>query len=148
MLHLGPGPSQQAGSLPPRMLPWGIPSAALPAQSQVPCDLCSSRASRKLGSLSHASSGHLTPHGQPGGGARPLGSAPLHRRPARRPPPCLGSSAPRPAASCLPFVSTHSRTMPPAPQDSRGGAARMALRERRSCRPHRRFARPPSGATA
>ena len=48
---------------------------------------CSPRASTKLGSLSLASSGHLTPQGQPGGGTRPPGSAPLHRRPPRRPPP-------------------------------------------------------------
>ena len=66
----------------------------------MPSGLCSSRASRKLGSLSLASSGHLTPHGQPGGGSRPPGSAPLHRLPARRQPPCRRSSAPRPAASC------------------------------------------------
>ena len=92
------------------MFPRGIPSAALPAQSQVPSGLCSSRASRILGSLSLASSGHLTPHGQPGGGTRPPGSAPLHRLPARRPPPSRRSSAPRPAASC--FVP---HTMPPAP---------------------------------
>ena len=57
-------------------------------------------------------------------------------------------SAPRPAASCLPFVATHSRTMPPAPQDSRRDAPGIALRERPSCRPHRRLARPPPGATA
>ena len=104
MLHLGPGASQQAGSLPPRMFPRGIPSAALPAQSQVPSGLCGSRASRMLGSLSLASSGHLTPHGQPGGGTRPPGSAPLHRLPARRPPPCR-KEAPRPGlrhrVSCL-----------------------------------------------
>ncbi len=58
------------------------------------------------------------------------------------------SSAPRPAASCLPFVATHSRTMPPAPQDSRRDALGIALRERRSCRRQRRLARPPPGATA
>ena len=56
-----------------------------------------------LGSLSLASSGHLTPHGQPGGGARPPGSAPLHRLPARRPPPA--EEAPHPGlrhrVSCL-----------------------------------------------
>jgi len=85
------------------MFPRGIPSAALPAQSQVPSGLGSSRASRMLGSLSLASSGHLTPHGQPGGGTRPPGSAPLHRRPPRRPPP--PEEAPRPGlrhrVSCL-----------------------------------------------
>ena len=58
-----------------------------------------------LGSLSLAFSGHLTPHGQSGGGARPPGSAPLHRLPARRPPPCQRSSAPRPAASCSPWLA-------------------------------------------
>ena len=36
-------------------------------------------------------------------------------RPAAHPPP-QRCSAPRPAASCLPFVVTHSRTMPPAPK--------------------------------
>ena len=53
-----------------------------PTQSQVPSGLCSSRASRMLGSLSLASSGHLTPHGQPGSGTSPPGSAPLHRPPS------------------------------------------------------------------
>jgi hypothetical protein len=111
MLHPVRVPPSAAGSL-PLMFPRGIPSAALPAQSQVPSGLCSSRASRMLGSLSLASSGHLAPHGQPGGGIRPPGSAPLHRLPARRPPPCRRSSAPRPAASC--FVP---HTMPPAPKN-------------------------------
>jgi hypothetical protein len=102
------------------MFPRGIPSAALPvAVRQVPSGLCSSRASRMLGSLSLASSGHLTPHGQPGGGTRPPGSAPLHRLPARRPPPSRRSSAPRPAASCSCLTSC----LRP-PQDSRSGAAR------------------------
>jgi hypothetical protein len=93
------------------MFPRGIPSAALPDAVTSALRTCSSRASRMLGSLSLASSGHLTPHGQPGGGIRPPGSAPLHRLPARRPPPSRRSSAPRPAASC--FVP---HTMPPAPK--------------------------------
>ena len=144
MRHLGPGASQQAGSLPPRMFPRGIPSAALPTQSQVPSGLCSSRASRMLDSLSLASSGHLSPHGQPGGDARPP-PVPLrftaswlaaHPQPQR-------SSAPRPATSC--FVP---HTMPPAPKNSPRDALGIALRERRSCRPHRTLARPPPGATA
>jgi hypothetical protein len=130
------------------MFPRGIPSAALPVAVTSALRTCSSRASRKLGSLSLASSAHLTPHGQPGGGTRPPGSAPLHRLPARRPPPFRRSSAPRPAASCLPFVATHSRTMPAAPQESRRVALGIALRVSLSCRPHRRLARPPPGATA
>jgi hypothetical protein len=104
MRHLGPGASQQAGSLPPRMFPRGIPSAALPTQSQVPSGLCSSRASRMLDSLSLASSGHLSPHGQPGGGARP----PRFRSaspPPGSPPTPNRKEAPRPGlrhrVSCL-----------------------------------------------
>ena len=143
MLHPVRVPPSKAGSLPPWMFPRGIPSAALHTKQQVPSGLGSSRASSKLGSLSLAPSGHLTPHGQPGGGARPPGSAPLHRRPPRRPPPTAKML--RAPACGIVFVP---HIMPPAPQDSRSGAASMALRERRSCRPHRRLARPPPGATA
>ncbi len=106
MLHLGPGSSRQAGSLLPRMFPRGIPRQHYPSQSQVPSGPCGSRASRMSGSLSLASSGHPMPHGQPGGGTRPPGSAPLHRLPARRPPPASRrKEAPRPGlrhrVSCL-----------------------------------------------
>ena len=125
------------------MFPRGIPSAALPAQSQVPSGLCSSRASRMLGSLSLASSGHLTPHGQAGGGSRPPGSAPLHRLPARRPPPAAKKL--RAPACGIVFRASHHAS---GPQDSRRDALGIALRERRSYRPHRRLARPPPGATA
>ncbi len=54
----------------------------------MPSGLGSTRASRKLGSLSLASSDHF--HAPRPGGRRfppPPGSAPLHRRPPRRPPP-------------------------------------------------------------
>ena len=126
------------------MFPRGIPSAALPvAVRQVPSGLCSSRASRKLGSLSLASSGHLTPHGQPGGGTRPPGSAPLHRLPARRLPPCR-EEAPRPGLRHHVRASHHASGPQISPRDALG----IALRERRSCRPHRTLARPPPGATA
>ena len=109
---------------------------------------CSSRASRKLGSLSLASSGHLTPHGQPGGGIRPPGSAPLHRLPARRPPPCR-KEAPRPGLRHRAWRSLHSlphhASGPPRfPQRCCKKAHRVSL----SCRPHRTLARPPPGATA
>jgi hypothetical protein len=58
-------------------------------------------------------------------------------------PPPQRSSAPRPATSC--FVP---HTMPPAPKNSPRDALGIALRERRSCRPHRTLARPPPSATA
>jgi hypothetical protein len=88
------------------MFPRGIPSAALPVAVTSALRTCSSRASRKLGSLSLASSGHLTPHGQAGGG-----SAPLHRLPAHRPPPAPKKL--RAPASGIVFVP---HTMPPAPK--------------------------------
>jgi hypothetical protein len=130
------------------MFPRGIPSAALPVAVTSALRTCSSRASRKLGSLSLASSAHLTPHGQPGGGARPPGSAPLHRLPARRPPPAAKMLR-APACGIVLAVRCHSLTHHASgPQKSRHNALGIALRERRSCRPHRTLARPPPGATA
>ena len=73
----------------------------------------------------------------------PPGSAPLHRRPPRRPPPAAKMLR---APACGIMVVPH--IMPPAPQDSRRDALGIALRVRRSCRPHRTLARPPPGATA
>jgi len=152
------------------MFPRGIPSAALPAQSQVPSGLCSSRASRKLGSLSLASSDHHMPHGQPGGGTRPPGSAPLHRLPARRPPPCRRSFdsgwpppaltpsghvafAPvqnpyKPSGFLRPGLRHRVSCLTPCLRPPRFPPRRCkkALRVRRSCRPHRTLARPPPGA--
>ena len=125
------------------MFPRGIPSAALPVAVTSALRTCSSRASRKLGSLSLASSDHLTPHGQAGGGSRPPGSAPLHRRPPRPPPPTAKKL--RAPACGIVFRASHHAS---GPQESRHNALGIALRERRSCRPRRTLARPPPSATA
>ena len=101
------------------MFPRGIPSAALPVAVTSALRTCSSRASRKLGSLSLASSDHLTPHGQAGGGSRPPGSAPLHRRPPRPPPPTAKKL--RAPACGIVFRASHHAS---GPQDSRRDAAR------------------------
>jgi hypothetical protein len=67
-------------------------------------------------------------------------------------PTTFGLIAPRSLASCLPFVALthapclHAPCLRPPRLPSR--CVRKALRERRSCRPHRRLARPPPGATA
>ena len=87
MLHPVRVPPSAAGSLPPSDVPSGNTLGSITDAVTSTLRTCSSRASRMLCSLSLASSGHLTPHGQPGGGIRPPGSAPLHRLPARRPPP-------------------------------------------------------------
>jgi hypothetical protein len=125
------------------MFPRGIPSAALPVA--VTSALRPVQLPRQPQVRLVITRILRPPHAARPAGRRcpPPGSAPLHRLPARRPPRSRRSSAPRPAASC--FVP---HTMPPAPQDSRRDALGIALRERRSCRPHRRLARPPPGATA
>jgi hypothetical protein len=81
-------------------------------------------------------------------------------RPAgrRNPPPRFRSASPPPGSppTALPkklrapacgivFRASHHTS---GPQKSRRDALGIALRERRSCRPHRRLARPPPGATA
>ena len=76
----------------------------------------------------------------------------------RFPPPRFRSASPPPAspptprreelrapASGIMFVP---HIMPPAPKNPRRDALGIALRVLRSCRPHRRLARPPPGATA
>ena len=85
---------------PPQRVPSMPPPLRITRRSHTLPTACSPRASTELGSLSLASSAHLTPHGQAGGGSRPPGSAPLHRRPPSRPPLTPKSSAPRPPASC------------------------------------------------
>jgi hypothetical protein len=84
MLHLGPGASRKR--VPPSPdVPSGNTLGSITRRSHKYPTACSPRASTKSGSLSLASSGHLTPHGQAGGGSRPPpGSAPLHRRPLLR----------------------------------------------------------------
>jgi hypothetical protein len=142
MLHLGPGASRKR--VPPSPdVPSGNTLGSITRRSHKSPPACSPRASTKSGSLSLASSGHYTPHGQAGGGSRPPGSAPLHRRPPRRPPP-RRKDAPRPGLRHHVRASHHAS----GPQDSRRDALGIALRVRRSCRPHRRLARPPPGATA
>jgi hypothetical protein len=79
---------------------------------------------------------------------RPPGSAPLHRLPARRPPPAAKKLR-APACGIVLAVRCHSLTHHASgPQISPRDALGIALRERRSCRPHRTLARPPPGATA
>ena len=142
MLHLGPGASRKR--VPPSpAVPSGNTLGSITRRSHKYPTACSPRASTIPGSLSLASSDHYMPHGQAGGGSRPPGSAPLHRRPPRRPPPAAKML--RAPACGIMFVP---HIMPPAPQDSRRDALGIALRVRRSCRPHRRLARPPPGATA
>ena len=142
MLHLGPGAFRKR--VPPSPdVPSGNTLGSITRRSHKSPTACSPRASTIPGSLSLASSGHLTPPGQAGGGSRPPGSAPLHRRPPRRPPPAAKKLR---APACGIMVVPH--IMPPAPQDSRRDALGIALRVRRSCRPHRTLARPPPGATA
>ena len=91
MLHLGPGASRKR--VPPSPdVPSGNTLGSITRRSQVASGLCSSRASRMLGSLSLASSDHLTPHGQAGGGSRPpvplrfTASRPAANRPAEEAP--------------------------------------------------------------
>jgi hypothetical protein len=69
---------------------------------------------------------------------------PLHtpRPGGRRFPPPATKMLRAPACGIM-FVP---HIMPPAPQESRSDAAGIALRERRSSRPHRTLARPPQGA--
>jgi hypothetical protein len=142
MLHLGPGASRKR--VPPSPdVPSGNTLGSITRRSHKSPPACSPRASTIPGSLSLASSGHYTPHGQAGGGSRPPGSAPLHRRPPRRPPPAAKKlRAPACGTGYVP------PPVPPAPQESRRDAPGIALRVRRSCRPHRRLAQPPPGATA
>ena len=111
MLHPVRVPPSAAGSLPPSDVPSGNTLGSITDAVTSTLRTCSSRASRKSGSLSLASSGHLTPHGQPGGGIRPPGSAPLHRLPARRPPPTTKML--RAPACGIMFVP---HIMPPAPK--------------------------------
>ena len=76
----------------------------------------------------------------------------------RFPPPRFCSASPPPASpptprrkeAPRPGLRHHVRASHHAsgPQDSRRDALGIALRERRSCRPHRMLARPPPGATA
>jgi hypothetical protein len=87
MRHLGPGASQQAGSLPPRMFPRGIPSAALPDAVTSTLRHAAPAPARSQARYHSQAPATSTPHGQAGSGSRPPGSAPLHRRPPRRPPP-------------------------------------------------------------
>ncbi len=81
------------------------------------------------------------------------GSAPLHRLPACRPPPTREDS-PRPGLRHRVRPGLHSLTLIRRSHHASGPprfpqrCCKKALRERRSCRPHRRLARPPPGATA
>ena len=128
MLHLGPGASRKR--VPPSPdVPSGNTLGSITRRSHKSPTACSPRASTIPGSLSLASSGRLTPHGQAGGGSRPPGSAPLHRRPPRRPPPATKML--RAPACGIMFVP---HIMPPAPQESRRDAPGIALRKRLTCR--------------
>jgi hypothetical protein len=132
-----------SGSLPPRMFPRGIPSAALPVAVT---------SALRTGQLPRQPQVRLAvtrilrpPHPtRPAGRRFPPahGSAPLHRLPARRPPP--PEEAPRPGLRHHVRASHHASGPPRFPQR----CCMKALRVRRSCRPHRRLARPPPGATA
>ena len=67
--------------------------------------------------------------------------------PPASPPTPSREDAPRPGLRHRACRSLHSLTHHASgPQDSRRDAPGIALRERRSCRPHRRLARPPPGA--
>lgn len=119
----------QAGPSLPGCALGEYPRQHYPTQSQVPSGLCSSRASRMLGSLSLASSGHFHAP-RPGGRRFPPahGSAPLHRRPPRRPPPAAKML--RAPACGIMFVP---HIMPPAPkisaaalQESASGASNVS----------------------
>ena len=140
MRHLGPGASRKR--VPPSPdVPSGNTLGSITRRSHKYPTACSPRASTKSGSLSLASSGHYMPHGQAGGGSR-LPTVPLRFTAARH----LSDAFSLAASSAFPITSGVRHTMPPAPQDSRSDASGIALRERRSCRPHRRLARPPPGA--
>ena len=132
-----PGPSLRGCSL------GEYPRQHYPPQSQVPCGPAVPAPARIPGSLPFA----FPPAHAPRPGVRRFppahGSAPLHRRPPRRPRPPRIAPHPRPPASC--FVPHHHASG--LPEESRRNAPGIALRERLTCRPHRRLARPPPGAT-
>ena len=104
------------------MFPRGIPSAALPDAVTSALRTCSSRASRKLGSFSLASSGHPMPHGQPGGGTRP----PRFRSaspPSGSPPTALPKMLRTPACGIVFRASHHASGPPKFPSRCSGNCA-------------------------
>jgi len=131
-----------SGSLPPRMFPRGIPSAALPdaVTSRLrPAAPAPARFQARYHSHPPATS---TPHGQAGGGSRP--PVPLRFTAARlavHPPP-KKLRAPACGIMFVPHI------MPPAPQESRSGAARKRFGSVHRVIGPLRLARPPPGATA
>jgi hypothetical protein len=142
MLHPVRGPPA-SGSLPPSDVPSGNTLGSITRRShKCPPDM-------QLPRQPHVRL-VITRILRPPHPARPAGR--------RNPPPRFRSASPPPgppptalpkklrAPACGIMFVPH--IMPPAPQDSRRDALGMALRERRSCRPHRRLARPPPGATA
>jgi hypothetical protein len=145
---------------PRKRVPPCRPHSALPRSHKYP-PAGSPRASTKSGSLSLASSGHLTPHGQAGGGSR-LPTVPLRSTAARLAAHPSPQRAPRhglrhrvlPASnirfsfSCffiVPIGSGGRHTMPPAPRRSPPRRVRKALRETLTCRRSRTLARATSG---
>ena len=129
-----PGPSRQCRVPPSADVPSGNTLGSITREVTSTLRPRSSRASPHFSSP--IGSKPPRAHHRPGGRRFPPahGSAPLHRRPPRRPHPPREAPRPRPPASCLPFVVTHSRTMPPASrknpaaklQESASGASNVS----------------------
>jgi hypothetical protein len=142
MLHLGPGASRKR--VPPSPdVPSGNTLGSITRRSHKSPTACSPRASTIPGSLSLASSGHFHA-ARPGGRRFPPPRFRSASPPPASPPTPRREEAPRPGLRHHVRASHHASGPPRLPPRS----VRRALRESRSCHPHRRLARPPPGATA